>query len=138
MHNCLCINTYLCRSMKHTKPNILVKLILSINSEESVLVLREKVLQTINYAQTYRNIICGLELYGNPVKKIKEFGKMLRDAKCVGLKLVLNGKQINDQMVIHELFNWRFDRISSGSFTSGKWSPLHARFQFLIISVSFA
>lgn len=107
--------------MKSQTTNILVKLIVSINRRESLKSSMENVDLAIKYAKLYPNIICGVDLSGDPAQKtFNDFMPLLQRAKEHGLKLALHCGEIDNQSEITDMLNFGMDRLGHGTYINGK------------------
>lgn len=101
-------------------PNILVKLIVSINRRESLESSMENVDLAIKYAKLHPNIICGVDLSGDPTQKtFTDFMPLLTKAKDNGLKLALHCGEIDNESEIADMLNFGMDRLGHGTYING-------------------
>lgn len=108
------------RAMKTKLPSIMVKLIISINRRESIESAIENVDLAIKYAKMYSDIVCGVDLSGDPVcKTFADFEPMLRKAKNAELKLALHCGEIDDQTEIAAMLDFGMHRLGHGTFITG-------------------
>lgn len=106
--------------MKSQLPNILVKLIVSINRRESLESSMENVDLAIKYAKLHPNVICGVDLSGDPTQKtFNDFMPMLEKAKEHGFKLALHCGEVDDQTEIMDMLNFGMDRLGHGTYING-------------------
>lgn len=106
--------------MKSQTPGTLVKLIVSINRRECVAASMENVDLAIKYAKLYPNIVCGIDLSGDPAHKtFADFMPLLKKAKEHGLKLALHCGEIDNQSEITAMLNFGMDRLGHGTYISG-------------------
>lgn len=106
--------------MKSQTPNILVKLIVSISRRESIESATENVDLAIRYDKLYPNIICGIDLSGDPAcNTFTNFIPALVKAKNYGLKLALHCGEIDKQDEIKEMLAFGMDRLGHGTFIQG-------------------
>lgn len=106
--------------MKSTTPDILVKLIVSINRRESLEASMQNVDLAIKYAKLYPNIICGVDLSGDPAHKtFTDFIPALQKAKEYGLKLALHCGEIENQSEIADMLKFGMDRLGHGTYING-------------------
>lgn len=102
-------------------PNILVKLLVSINRRESLESGAENVNLAIKYRQLYPQVVCGVDLSGDPTsKEFGDFRSMLTIARENGLKLALHCGEIDNENEISEMLTFGMDRLGHGIFVRGK------------------
>lgn len=106
--------------MRSQLPDILVKLIVSINRRESLESSMENVDLAIKYAKLYANVICGIDLSGDPTQKaFVDFVPLLTKAKEHGFKLALHCGEVDNQSEITDMLNFGMDRLGHGTFING-------------------
>lgn len=106
--------------MRSQTPEILVKLIVSLNRRESVAASTENVDLAIKYAKLYPNIVCGIDLSGDPAHKtFADFMPLLEKAKVHGLKLALHCGEIDNPSEITAMLNFGMDRLGHGTCING-------------------
>ncbi|XP_017018483.1 adenosine deaminase-like protein [Drosophila kikkawai] len=98
-------------------PNILVKLLPSINRAEPVAVAEETVSLALEFAQSHPDLILGIDLSGNPGKgRFSDFAPILSLARDQGLKLVLHCAEIENPVEVKEMLNFGMSRCGHGTF----------------------
>lgn len=108
------------REMKSQLPSILVKFIVSINRRESIESAEENVSLAIKYAKLHPNVVCGVDLSGDPSsKKFPDFEPILAKARANGLKLALHCGEIEDQDEISAMLKFGMNRLGHGTFIKG-------------------
>lgn len=101
-------------------PNILVKLILSINRKESIESAEENVNLALKYHNLYPTIVCGIDLSGDPTcGNFNDFKHLLDRAKCNGMNLALHCGEIDNQTEINEILEFGMNRLGHGTFITG-------------------
>lgn len=107
--------------MKTELPSINVKLIISINRRESIESADENVGLAIKYSQLYPNIICGVDLSGDPMSKVfADFEPFLAKARDSGLKLALHcGEVEGKEEEIRTMLQFGMNRLGHGTFITG-------------------
>ncbi|XP_055323946.1 adenosine deaminase-like protein [Sitodiplosis mosellana] len=107
--------------MKSQLPSILVKLIVSINRRESIESAEENGSLASKYAKLHPNIVCGVDLSGDPAsKKFSDFEPILAKARETGLKLALHCGEIDDQDEISAMLKFGMHRLGHGTFIKGE------------------
>ncbi|XP_020811851.1 adenosine deaminase-like protein [Drosophila serrata] len=102
---------------RKTYPDILVKLLPSINRAEPVAVAEETVSLALEFAQSHPDLILGIDLSGNPGKgTFSDFVPILSLAREKGLKLVLHCAEIENPAEIKEMLNFGMSRCGHGTF----------------------
>lgn len=98
-------------------PNILVKLIPSIDRSQGLESAEENLDLILKLKEIYPKIIKGIDLSGDPVKsEFKIYKNLLEKARNNGLKLALHcGEILNDEEVT-EMLNFGMDRLGHGTF----------------------
>lgn len=115
---------------KTVVPNILVKLIVSINRRESLESGAENVDLAIKYRKSYPHIICGVDLSGDPTcKDFGDFRSMLTSARENGLKLALHCGEIDNENEISEMLTFGMDRLGHGIFVKGKRNTMELHWE---------
>lgn len=106
--------------MKSKLPNILVKLIISINRRESVESAAENVSIALKYHKLYPDVICGVDLSGDPTcKSFEDFKDQLTVARDAGLKLALHCGEVQNENEIKSMLEYGMDRLGHGTFITG-------------------
>lgn len=101
----------------------MVKFIVSINRRESIESAEENGSLAIKNAKLYPNIVCGVDLSGDPAsKKFPDFQPILSKAKENGLKLALHCGEIEDQDEISAMLQFGMNRLGHGTFIKGIFS----------------
>lgn len=109
--------------MRSELPNILVKLILSISRRESIQSADENVSIAIKYHKLYPDIICGVDLSGDPTcKSFEDFKNQLTRARDAGLRLALHCGEVQNDSEIKSMLEYGMDRLGHGTFISGNWN----------------
>lgn len=98
-------------------PDILVKLIPSIDRSQGIESAEENLELILNLKEIYPQIIKGIDLSGDPTKgEFKMYKKLLSKARNNGLKLALHcGEIINDEEII-EMLDFGMDRLGHGTY----------------------
>lgn len=118
--------------MKSELPSIMVKFIVSINRRESIESAEENGSLAIKYAKSYPNVVCGVDLSGDPASKtFPDFVPILSKAKENGLKLALHCGEIEDQDEISAMLKFGMNRLGHGTFIKGNF------FHYFSIIVTF-
>lgn len=108
------------RKMKSQLPDISVKLIVSINRRENLESSMENVDLAIKYAKLHPNIICGIDLSGDPTQKtFIDFVPLLTKAKEHGLKMALHCGEVDNEQEISDMLNFGMDRLGHGTYVNG-------------------
>lgn len=106
--------------MKKELPSIMVKYIVSINRQQSIESAQENCLLAIKYAKLYPDVVCGVDLSGDPVAKtFSDFQMILTEARVNGLKLALHCGEIDNQDEINTMLKFGMNRIGHGTFIKG-------------------
>lgn len=106
--------------MKSQTPTTLAKLIVSINRREIIESAKENVELAIKYAKLYPNIICGVDLSGDPTSKhFADFEPILLRAKNDGLKLALHCGEIDNPEEITAMLKFGMHRLGHGTCING-------------------
>lgn len=106
--------------MKSELPSILVKLIVSINRRESIDSAEENGCLAIKYAKLHADIVCGVDLSGDPAsKRFSDFEPILTKVRQNGLKLALHCGEIDDQDEISAMLKFGMNRLGHGTFIKG-------------------
>lgn len=106
--------------MKSQTPDILVKLIVSMSRRDDLELSMENVDLAIKYTKIYPDVICGVDLSGDPAHKtFIDFVPLLQKAKEHGLKLALHCGEIDNQSEITDMLNFGMDRLGHGTFING-------------------
>ncbi|XP_016981768.1 adenosine deaminase-like protein [Drosophila rhopaloa] len=102
-------------------PDILVKLLPSINRAEPVDVAEETVSLAVELAQSYPHLILGIDLSGNPAKgRFSDFAPIISKAREMGLKLVIHCAEIKNPSEVQEMLEFGMSRCGHGSFLTQK------------------
>lgn len=110
------------RRSKLLLPNILVKLIISINRRESIISASENVDIAIRFHKLHPDIICGVDLCGDPTSKhFSTFKAPLQIARDNGLKLALHCGEIENKEEIYEMLKFGMNRLGHGTFIKGNF-----------------
>lgn len=108
--------------MKSELSNILVKLIISISRRESIESATENVSIAIKYHELHPDIICGVDLSGDPTcKSFEDFKNQLTRARDAGLKLALHCGEVQNDSEIKSMLEYGMDRLGHGTFITGNW-----------------
>lgn len=106
--------------MKSQLPTIMVKFIISINRRESIESAEENCSLAIKYAKLHPDIVCGIDLSGDPAsKKFSDFEPIFSRARENGLKLALHCGEIEDQNEISAMLKFGMNRLGHGTFIKG-------------------
>lgn len=106
--------------MKSQTPNILVKLIVSVNRRECIESGEENIYLAIKYAKLYPNIVCGVDLSGDPAcKSFDNFHNIFNIAKNHGLNLALHCGEIENENEIHTMLEFGMNRLGHGTHIKG-------------------
>ncbi|XP_017122488.1 adenosine deaminase-like protein [Drosophila elegans] len=98
-------------------PDIMVKLLPSINRAEPVDVAEETVSLALQLAQTHPDLILGIDLSGNPAKgRFSDFAPTLAKAREMGLKLVIHCAEIDNPSEVKQMLEFGMSRCGHGSF----------------------
>lgn len=113
--------------MKTQLPSIIVKLIVSINRRESIDSAEENIELAIKYSQLYPNIICGVDLSGDPMsKQFADFEPYLTKARNSGLKLALHCGEVEGRdEEIRTMLQFGMNRLGHGTFIKGIFHSFH-------------
>ncbi|XP_034663304.1 adenosine deaminase-like protein [Drosophila subobscura] len=102
-------------------PNILVKLLPSINRSEPVAVAEETVALAVEFAKTDPDLVVGIDLSGNPTQgKFTDFSEALNLARKEGLKLVIHCAEIDNTSEIKEMLAFGMSRCGHGTYLSSE------------------
>ncbi|KAH8283800.1 hypothetical protein KR054_001831 [Drosophila jambulina] len=105
------------RGARKMYPDILVKLLPSINRAEPVAVAEETVNLALELAQSHPDLILGIDLSGNPGKgRFSDFAPILSLAREKGLKLALHCAEIENPAEVKEMLNFGMSRCGHGTF----------------------
>lgn len=108
--------------MRSELPNILVKLIISISRRESAESAAENVSIAIKYHKLQPDIVCGIDLSGDPTcKSFEDFRNQITRARDAGLKLALHCGEVQNDSEIKSMLEYGMDRLGHGTFISGNW-----------------
>ncbi|XP_031617951.1 adenosine deaminase-like protein [Contarinia nasturtii] len=106
--------------MKTELPSIMVKLIVSINRRESIESAEENGALALKYAKLYPDIVCGVDLSGDPAcKEFSDFEPILNKARENGLKLALHCGEIENQVEISSMLKFGMNRLGHGTYIKG-------------------
>lgn len=98
----------------------MVKLLVSICRHESEASGVENVTLAVKYHRLYPNIVCGVDLSGNPVRgNFSDFRAMLARARDAGLKLALHCGETENELEVSEMLAFGMDRLGHGIFING-------------------
>lgn len=115
--------------MQADAPDILVKLIVSVNRREPLQASMENIDLAIKYAKLYPNIVRGVDLSGDPAHKtFVDFVPLLQKAKEHGLKLALHCGEIDNQSEIADMLQFGMDRLGHGTYINGMCETMDRRF----------
>ncbi|XP_047367132.1 adenosine deaminase-like protein [Vespa velutina] len=107
MINAICVS-------KNTYPNIIVKLLISVDRAQDCENAKENCQLAIDYSIQYPDIVKGVDFGGDPVK-----GKLhyipLYEARQNGLKVVIHGAEIPNERETFEVLELRPDRLGHGT-----------------------
>lgn len=107
--------------MKTEISSINVKLIVSLNRSEEIVSSAENVDLLMKYHRMYPNIVCGVDLSGNPsAKKFELFEPLLSKAKNASIRLALHCGEVDDAEEIEQMLKFGMDRLGHGTFIKGK------------------
>ncbi|XP_016960076.1 adenosine deaminase-like protein [Drosophila biarmipes] len=102
---------------KEKYPQILVKLLPSINRAEPVAVAEETVSLAVELAQSHPGLILGIDLSGNPARgSFSEFAPILAKAREKGLKLAIHCAEIDNPAEVKEMLQFGMSRCGHGTF----------------------
>lgn len=108
--------------MKSVTPDIIVKLIVSVNRRESIESGEENIDLAIKYAELYPSIVRGVDLSGDPAcKSFKDFESIIKKAKDYGLKLALHCGEIENQEEICTMLKFGMNRLGHGTYIEGNF-----------------
>lgn len=106
--------------MKSQVPAILVKLIISVNRRESIESAEENIELAVKYSKLYPNVVCGVDLGGDPsCKSFDDFKLIFEKAKHNGLKLAIHCGEIDNQAEINSMLAIGMNRLGHGTFVTG-------------------
>lgn len=106
--------------MKSQTPDIMVKLIVSVNRRESIESGQENIGLAIKYAKLYPNVVCGVDLSGDPAcKSFDDFEHIFQKARDHGLKLALHCGEIENENEICTMLKFGMNRLGHGTFIKG-------------------
>ena len=107
------------RGVQHCKihyPNILVKLLISVNRNETIESAKENIELAIEYWKKFPNLILGIDLSGNPTKsKFIDYIDILNKARSEGLKISIHCGEVVDNQEVKNILNFHPDRIGHGT-----------------------
>lgn len=107
--------------MRTETPSITVKLIVSLNRMEEIASAIENIDLLIKFHQHFPEIVCGVDLSGNPSsKKFKEFEKYLLMARNENIYLALHCGEIDDAEEIEQMLKFGMNRLGHGTFIKGR------------------
>ncbi|XP_017071786.2 adenosine deaminase-like protein [Drosophila eugracilis] len=105
------------KGAKEKYPDILVKLLPSINRAEPVAVAEETVSLAVELAQSHPDIIFGMDLSGNPAHgRFSDFAPILAQAREKGLRLVIHCAEIENPSEVTEMLQFGMSRCGHGTF----------------------
>lgn len=108
--------------MRLELPNILVKLLISISRRESIESAAENVSIAINCHKLHPDIICGVDLSGDPTcNSFEDYKSQITRARDAGLKLALHCGEVQNDSEIKSMLEFGMDRLGHGTFISGNW-----------------
>lgn len=106
--------------MRSELPNILVKLIISIRRSESIESAAENVSIAIKHHKLHPDIVCGVDLSGDPTcKSFEDFRNQITKAKEAGLKLALHCGEVHNDSEIKSMLEYGMDRLGHGNLITG-------------------
>ncbi|KAK3926959.1 Adenosine deaminase-like protein [Frankliniella fusca] len=96
---------------------IIVKLLLSINRQESPIEAEENVRKAIEANAAYPDIVVGVDLSGNPKygDVVRNILPLLTEARKSGLKVVLHCAEIPNENEVEEMLKFNADRLGHGT-----------------------
>lgn len=98
-------------------PDILVKLVPSIDRSQGFESAQENVDLILELKKTYPKIIKGIDLSGDPTKmEFKIYKELLKKARDNGLKLALHCGEIKNDSEVIEMLDFGMDRIGHGTY----------------------
>ncbi|KAJ6643463.1 Adenosine deaminase-like protein [Pseudolycoriella hygida] len=102
-------------------PNILVKLLPSIDRSKSCSTARDNIAVIIEMKKEYPDVVCGVDFSGSPTEGVfEDFKPILERARSNGLKLALHCGEVENQSEIEEMLQFGMDRLGHGTFIRGK------------------
>ena len=105
-------------------PNILVKLLPSIDRAKSISSADDNLEVVIKMKREYPEIICGVDFSGSPfVGNFTEFKTILEKARGNELKLALHCGETENPLEINEMLEFGMDRLGHGTFIKGSYVP---------------
>lgn len=97
-----------------------MKLLVSVCRHESEASGEQNVALAIKYNRLHPDIVCGVDLSGNPASKnFSDFRAMLAQARNAGLKLALHCGETDNELEISEMLAFGMDRLGHGIFITG-------------------
>ncbi|XP_028525005.2 adenosine deaminase-like protein isoform X1 [Apis cerana] len=91
-------------------PNILLKLLISVNRKQGYKAAQENIELAINFMKKYPQYIVGLDLSGDPMTG-NIFLKLLRKARMAGLKIAAHCAEISNETEIIDILEFKPDRL---------------------------
>lgn len=86
-----------CRICEREFPDILVKLLISINRKQGYKAAEENINLAINFFKKYPRYVVGLDLSGDPMTG-DAFLELLKEARMAGLKVVVHCAEVNSDL----------------------------------------
>ncbi|XP_076237196.1 adenosine deaminase-like protein [Calliopsis andreniformis] len=91
-------------------PNILVKLLISINRKQGYKAAQENIQLAINFFKKYPEYIVGLDLSGDPMTG-EAFLELLKKARTAGLKITAHCAEVPNVIEIEDILEFQPDRL---------------------------
>ncbi|XP_037030410.1 adenosine deaminase-like protein [Bradysia coprophila] len=102
-------------------PQILVKLLPSIDRGKGSNIAKENLDIVIKMRREYPDIICGVDFSGSPTDgNFNDYKIILEKARSNGLKLALHCGEVENPMEIREMLQFGMDRLGHGTFIKGE------------------
>lgn len=91
-------------------PNILVKLLISVNRKQGYKAAQENIELAINFMKKYPQYIVGLDLSGDPMTG-SIFLKLLKKARMAGLKIAAHCAEVSNETEAIDILEFKPDRL---------------------------
>ncbi|XP_076176171.1 adenosine deaminase-like protein isoform X2 [Ptiloglossa arizonensis] len=91
-------------------PDILVKLLISINRKQGYKAAEENINLAINFFKKYPRYVVGLDLSGDPMTG-DAFLELLKEARMAGLKVVVHCAEIPNEIETMDILEFKPDRL---------------------------
>uniref|UniRef100_A0AAG5D6D4 Adenosine deaminase-like protein n=1 Tax=Anopheles atroparvus TaxID=41427 RepID=A0AAG5D6D4_ANOAO len=109
------------RKSSELHPEIVVKLLPSIDRSKGIVEAEESVGLAIELDALYPGLMVGFDLSGNPFgTKFADFVPALQRARSHGFRMALHCGEFDDVQEVKEMFDFGMDRIGHGTFIEGE------------------